>query len=617
MGGVYDEFAQEMAGWRRRYADRPRQELIHLLLLALEREELVTIGYREAVILRRLATMPISDEIRELIHRALIWVWKDEEMHAIYLRGALFKFGNRRLQALALLRQMAGAIGGWSASVRQHVRWNEAPISRSLATIATWCGSLAGRVPRHVGQHLDYRSFRDYCLFNIEAERTARLCFGHLVELLQSEPDLPPSYSDDFRRIQGDEARHQAIFEIFAAAFDDADRLVAGGTAESLAQKIGGVGEFFLPRLRRSAAADSPLGNGGVVWVVQGTKMADKLPLFRRVLDESGLGHLLKARAQLLGKQVRDLRIGIKAAFIFGYHRQDRSMITDPELIEELARYLAAQGCTEVAVVEGRNVYEKFYQNRSVLEVARYFGIDSPHFCVVDLSEEQVPHAYFRGLAQYTVGRAWKEADFRITFGKMRSHPVDLAYLTLGNLEWIGARCDELAFAERQAQRETAIMMLLDAFPPHFALLDGYELAADGLVGFMGCPHPPSPKRFYAGADALAVDLVAARHLGLKNPRESSTLRVAGHWLGGADGQIEVIGIDESVAGWRSPYRNDLSTLLSFVSFPFYVFGGGRGALFIPEMDEQAFPPVVRPGLWLRLRRRGVQTLLGLRQEKK
>jgi hypothetical protein len=160
-------------------------------------------------------------------------------------------------------------------------------------------------------------------------------------------------------------------------------------------------------------------------------------------------------------------------------------------------------------------------------------------------------------------------------------------------------------------------MMLLDAFPPHFALLDGYELAADGLVGFMGCPHPPSPKRFYAGSDALAVDLVAARHLGLKNPRESSTLRAAGHWLGGADGQIEVIGIDEPVSGWRSPYRNDLSTLLSFVSFPVYVFGGGRGALFIPEMDEQAFPPVIRPSLLLRLRRRGVQALLGLRQEKK
>ncbi len=67
--------------------------------------------------------------------------------------------------------------------------------------------------------------------------------------------------------------------------------------------------------------------------------------------------------------------------------------------------------------------------------------------------------------------------------------------LAIGNLEGTGARCDEFFFAERQAHRDTALMMLLDAFPPHFSLLDGYDQAPDGLVGIMGCPRPKSPRR--------------------------------------------------------------------------------------------------------------------------
>src|SRR5262249_15592251 len=145
---------------------------------------------------------------------------------------------------------------------------------------------------------------------------------------------------------------------------------------------------------------------------------------------------------------------------------------------------------------ESRNLYDRFYQNRTVREVAEYFGIRSPHFRVVDLTEEQVPHSYYRGMGQYTVGRTWKEADFRISFGKMRSHAVELAYLTVANMESLGARCDEFLFAERQAHRNTAIVMLVAEFPPHFALLDAYEAVPDGLLGMMGCPRPRAVRRF-------------------------------------------------------------------------------------------------------------------------
>ena len=36
------------------------------------------------------------------------------------------------------------------------------------------------------------------------------------------------------------------------------------------------------------------------------------------------------------------------------------------------------------------------------------------------------------------------------------------------------------------------------------------------------------------------------------------------------------------------------TTLLSLIAYPVYEFGSGRGALFVPEMDMEAFPPLAR-----------------------
>jgi len=614
MGSVYDQFASELAGWSSKYAGHPRWQMIRLFLLALEREQIVSVGYREDLIATRLRAMPIAEEEHEIIRHALIWIWKDEEMHAIYIRGAIFKVGNFYLQARAFLRQLAGALGGWSTSVRQHVRWSDAPLSRAVATLVTWTGLITGKVPQDVRQHLRYRSFRDFCLFNVDAEKTAWLCWQRLIELTSEQPFMLPSLIDDFRRIRDDEDRHRRIFEILAEALDDNDQLVYAETADSLAQKIRAVGEFFLPpALRSRRVADNALGSGGRVRIVQGKTVAEKVSLFRSLLEDLCLKDQLTERARSLGKPLTEFQVAIKPAFMLGYHRRDQSMITDRELLAELARFLRDCGCKDVAVVEGRNIYDQFYGNRSVEDVARYFDISSPHFRVVDLSEEQVPHSYFRGMAQYSVGHSWKNADFRISFAKMRSHPVELVHLTIANLEGIGARCDQFLFAERQADRETATMMLMDEFPPHISIIDAYEQAADGLVGVMGCPRPTTPLRFYAGCDALAVDMVASRHMGVNDPREASSLRAACHWFGDPDDSIEIDGADEPLRNWRSPYYSEISTMLSFLALPVYMLGSARGALFVPEMDREAFPPLGHESMPLRLGRCGIQSLLRLR----
>jgi uncharacterized protein (DUF362 family) len=413
--------------------------------------------------------------------------------------------------------------------------------------------------------------------------------------------------------VRDDEDRHAQIFEILANALNDKDELVAGETEESLTRKIEDVDEYFLPRsLRKQTVLNSKVGSGGRVLVFEGKSADEKCGVFRRLLEESGLEEKLRQRTAALGKLTADVRIVIKPSFMLGYARKDQSIITDAELLRELANFLREHGYANAMLVESANIYDQFFEHRSVAEVAGYFGMGTCGLPVVDGSNDQVPHSYFRGMAQNTISRTWKEADFRISFGKMRSHPIEMAYLTIGNLEWMGGRCDEFLFVERQAHRETALMMLLDGFPPDFVFLDAYDQGSDGLVGVMGCPQPPAPRRVYAGEDALSVDLVAARHMGVREPEQTNILRAACHWFGDPREHIEIAGTNEHLREWRGPYETEFSTMLSFVAYPVYVFGSGRGSLFVPEMDETAFPALRHVSLFRSVLRGTLRRLLGL-----
>jgi hypothetical protein len=97
MGDIYDQFELELTGLDRKYAQHPRRQMMRLFLLALEREEIVSVGYREELIAARVETLRMPEQEREIIRHALLWIWKDEEMHTIYIRGAIFKVGRPTL----------------------------------------------------------------------------------------------------------------------------------------------------------------------------------------------------------------------------------------------------------------------------------------------------------------------------------------------------------------------------------------------------------------------------------------------------------------------------------------------------------------------------------------
>jgi hypothetical protein len=98
----------------------------------------------------------------------------------------------------------------------------------------------------------------------------------------------------------------------------------------------------------------------------------------------------------------------------------------------------------------------------------------------------------------------------------------------------------------------------------------------------------------------------------VREPGQTNILRAACHWFGDPRERIEVVGTNENLKHWRGPYETEFSTMLSFVAYPVYVFGSGRGSLFVPEMDETAFPPLQTVSFSQRVLRAALRRLLGL-----
>jgi len=615
MADLYQDFQDELEEWKEKYRHQPRRELLQLLLLAIEREELVTVSYREELMEHRLEQLEVPDPIKAIFRQCLVWAWRDEEMHATFTRGLLTQIGDWWTRLKMRTQQIGGWVAGWASSVQQHLRWSRAPFSRALAAVIVTAGALSGKVPKAMRDQMRYLSFRTFCSVQIDAERTASAAWERMSEVADDYPGIDERTRRQFHRMWQDEERHREVFELISRTVDERGQLAVETTAEKLAEDVRRLGPYFLPREYRSERfRRHPIGSGGRVAVSDHDRPDDKPTALADALEGAGVEQIVRRRAERLDKPIEALEVVIKPTFMLGYHRDDRSVVTDPELVGLLAGPRRDLGVADVAVGESPNLYNDFYEGRSVERVAEYFGYGDKAYRLVDLSDSRVSHAYPQGMAERTISTVWRDADLRIVFSKMRSHPVDFAHLCLGGTQGIGPTIDDYLFPERLAHRVTALMMPISEHPPHLSLVDGYASAADGLVGILGCPDPPSPGRIYAGRDPLAVDQVVLRHMGHDSPRDEMLIEGACHWFGDPRPEIEVVGPDEPLERWHHPYADEWSTLLSLLAGPIYEYSSNRGEVFLPPMDREAFPRREAPGLPMRLRQWSVRRLIGLRR---
>ena len=284
----------------------------------------------------------------------------------------------------------------------------------------------------------------------------------------------------------------------------------------------------------------------------------DKFAALDRVLAETGFDGILEARRKDSGKAREDFSIVIKPSFMFAYDKRDHSTYTDPELVHHLVKKLLELGYENLSVVEAQSTYGEYFDKRSVREVADYLGFDGKAgYEVVDmtLDADEVQHLGPH-LGNHPVSRCWREADFRISFAKNKTHAYAYYTLTLKNI--YGALPLANKFKEYHCGRgiyETTIEYL-KAFPVEYGLVDAY-LSADGPFGIFADPAPNETNTILGGTDLVAVDWIAASKMGI-DPMISPYMKLA----------IEAFGKPEiRLVGDPNPYRPWLNVPVALTLF--------------------------------------------------
>jgi uncharacterized protein (DUF362 family) len=589
--------------WTTECVGHPESERKKLLLLALEREQIVAVAYREEAVAGRVAQLNVGDQVRALVHQTLVWIWKDEQMHAEYLRGELLRLGGLGSSAVVYGRQIQGAVSGWTSATSNHRRPRSAPFRTGAASVLIAIAEASGRIPSALEGELRFQTFRRYCELNVALESSAELAYRRLIELTDSDTERRT-----IERIREDEVRHRDAFALLAEVLTPEDRLVPRQSLEGLTERFSAISPWFIPAVIRSGkavpATRASFGSRRSVAVGTGRSDSDKIAVLESCLDRAGLPTLASGSTSAV----------IRASFMLGYDRRDRSNINDPELVDGVARYLLRHGVHDVAVLEAPTVYGNAYGNRSVAAVASYFGFESPSYRVVDIGQDLRPITYERGFVQQAISGEWLDADLRIVMPKLRTDPTEFAHLSLSTLEGSTGPIDDTFYAGRQIDFRSATMMLLDAAPPDFAVIDAWSPVADGPFGVMGCHRPANIRYIYAGADALSVDEVVLGDLGIRDPRLAPIVRQVYHWFGLSPADIPVDGHRPQLGReLRGAHASKLLRGLGAVSYPVYVYLSNHGELFVPAFDAAAFPVLHPIGPVVDLVQKAAQRAFGIR----
>lgn len=274
---------------------------------------------------------------------------------------------------------------------------------------------------------------------------------------------------------------------------------------------------------------------------VAAVKNADRFAALDQVLEATGFFSALEAaynKAVAEKQKTREtFSIVIKPNFSFMYSLTDISTFTDPALVKYLIARIRDRGFRNITLVEAESTYATFFTNRDVETLARYVGYTGSDHAIVNLSRDYV--SYTSPAASAAAGKptrrdvhpVWRDADFRISFAKNKTHAYAYYTLTIKNI--YGALPRSNKFKEYHCNREefgdepiyTPAIELIQDFPVHFGFIDAY-FSADGIFGVFADKKPDFTGTIIGGEDLVAVDWVGASKMGL-DPQLSTYMRLA------------------------------------------------------------------------------------------
>lgn len=265
-----------------------------------------------------------------------------------------------------------------------------------------------------------------------------------------------------------------------------------------------------------------------VVGVVRGT---EKFEAFRELLALAEFDNVLCQAQEDSGKARADFKIAIKPnMMVFVNPRAYEATVTDKDLVEALVDHIREMGFRDISLCEAQNDVGRMLKNHNVAFVAEQIGYEPrDRYRIADLTLESMPFAYEyidkQGRTRTwkdRVGRTWKEANFRITFAKCKTHEHDWMTLGAKNVYGCYPRADKVAKYHIRNEVFDVTAHAIRNFPLHFSFVDGW-IASDGFQGYK-IAHPRALRMLFGGRDAVAVDMEIFRRAGL-DPRKSQILR--------------------------------------------------------------------------------------------
>jgi len=278
-------------------------------------------------------------------------------------------------------------------------------------------------------------------------------------------------------------------------------------------------------------------------YVVAVEKGDDKFTLLSDAVDKSGFFEVLNGELSRCGKSKKDFIVVVKPNVMMFTHREDPPVTyTDPALVERLIEMIRDAGYEKIRMVEAQNIYGNWYDNRTVKNIVAAAGFDHQKYGyeVCDLTEETEEHDYGGKLGKHLVGRAWRDADFRISFAKNKTHMSNMVTLAIKNIYGTLPMQDKAAEYHLKREWYAATIDNLKNFPVHFGLIDAVY-SADGLLGFKGTAVPQHTKMVMASPSIVAVDIVATRMMRIKPERSILTKLAIEEW---GRPEIDLLGID-------------------------------------------------------------------------
>jgi len=289
------------------------------------------------------------------------------------------------------------------------------------------------------------------------------------------------------------------------------------------------------------------------------------------------------------GKKRSEFQIAIKPNIMTASIYEDPSPVyTDPELVEFLVAKLRGKGFENIAVVESRNVYDYAYQGRSVRAVAEMVGFSEEGYRIEDLTERKEPYDYGGVLGQHFVGRTWRDADYRISFAKNKTHWRCFYTGCLKNVYGCLPEWDKMKhYHGRGREVNQCCIQILDAFPVHFGFLDAW-VSGDGFSGHVRDATPNHTKSIFASENVFALDWVMGEKMGV-DPILNYVIQEAVRYWGTINIQRE-----GDMTPWK-PWKNVRSYVGAVldVSEEAYWLSRFLSRALASEQDKR-FPPVSR-----------------------